>query len=326
MEQKDRLAIQRLQDLVRATCLRRTKQKTLSSGKLELPQRSERIQKVCLHPEDQALYDLIKRAAQEKAAKLDSQPRMGLLSKDREKNIIVLLNCLRLICNHGQQLLPESLKKMIEKASSATDLQQHQIYARECSVCGGELENSSSVKNLLCANCATSEEGSSTPCMQINHANRETGSGLQSAMLGKSKSAKLIHRPSAKILALLENLHRDKSTSVSSCKHRKRYVEMCLFSFGNPRFRLTLCSVVFSYWVGMLDLIEQALDREGICFQRIDGQTSLEGRRKAVLEFNGLPDCTVMLASIGSAAEGYGLLVTCDGLSHDSNRRHLATG
>lgn len=71
-----------------------------------------------------------------------------------------------------------------------------------------------------------------------------------------------------------------------------------------------MCSVVFSYWVRMLDLIEQALCEAGIGFQRIDGQTSLEGRRNAMLDFNGRADCKVMLASIGSAAEGYGLPVT----------------
>jgi SNF2 family DNA or RNA helicase len=57
----------------------------------------------------------------------------------------------------------------------------------------------------------------------------------------------------------------------------------------------------------MLDLIGQALCKEQFRFQRIDGHTSLEGRRKAVQEFNENPDCTVMLASIGSAAEGCGL-------------------
>lgn len=67
----------------------------------------------------------------------------------------------------------------------------------------------------------------------------------------------------------------------------------------------------------MLDLIEQALNRERIGFRRIDGQTSLEGRREALMEFSHLPECVVMLASIGSAAEGYVLLITCGSLSPD---------
>lgn len=55
----------------------------------------------------------------------------------------------------------------------------------------------------------------------------------------------------------------------------------------------------------MLDLVAQALQREPIGFQRINGKTSLEGRRKAMQEFNDNPHCIVLLASIGSSAEGY---------------------
>lgn len=58
----------------------------------------------------------------------------------------------------------------------------------------------------------------------------------------------------------------------------------------------------------MLDLIEEAIRAENMSWQRIDGQTNLEGRRMAVAEFSGRSDCTVMLASIGSAAEGYAYL------------------
>lgn len=55
----------------------------------------------------------------------------------------------------------------------------------------------------------------------------------------------------------------------------------------------------------MLDLIEHAFRAEMISCQRIDGQTSPEGRRKAMSDFSTKSDCTVMLASIGSVAEGH---------------------
>ena len=57
----------------------------------------------------------------------------------------------------------------------------------------------------------------------------------------------------------------------------------------------------------MLDLIETALQMNGFVFQRIDGQKSLEHRTRALNTFNSDPTCTVMLASIGSVAEGYGI-------------------
>jgi len=56
----------------------------------------------------------------------------------------------------------------------------------------------------------------------------------------------------------------------------------------------------------MLDMIETALRTNGFSFQRIDGQKSLEQRTRALDAFNNDPTCTVMLASIGSVAEGYG--------------------
>jgi len=55
----------------------------------------------------------------------------------------------------------------------------------------------------------------------------------------------------------------------------------------------------------MLDLIQQALRQHGFGIQRIDGKTSLEDRSKALHQFGEDPDCTVMLASIGSAGEGW---------------------
>ena len=54
----------------------------------------------------------------------------------------------------------------------------------------------------------------------------------------------------------------------------------------------------------MLDLIQLALQNHGFRFQRIDGSTSLENRKKAFDKFNDDPTYTIMLASIGSAGEG----------------------
>ena len=54
----------------------------------------------------------------------------------------------------------------------------------------------------------------------------------------------------------------------------------------------------------MIDLIELALQKQGYKFQRIDGQTSLQARGEALTQFNEDPECTIMLASIGSCGEG----------------------
>ena len=63
-------------------------------------------------------------------------------------------------------------------------------------------------------------------------------------------------------------------------------------------------SVVFSYWTGMLDLIESPLRKEGLAFRRIDGTCSLKQRAGALRDFKEDPGCTVLLASLGSGGEG----------------------
>lgn len=63
--------------------------------------------------------------------------------------------------------------------------------------------------------------------------------------------------------------------------------------------------MIFSHSTKMLDLIEPALNLYSFRFRRIDGQTSLENRCDALRQFNEVPDCTIMLASIGSCGEGY---------------------
>ncbi|RYP73408.1 hypothetical protein DL770_007777 [Monosporascus sp. CRB-9-2] len=57
-------------------------------------------------------------------------------------------------------------------------------------------------------------------------------------------------------------------------------------------------------WTRMLDLIQQDLRDVGLGIQRIDGQASLQQRRIAMEQFRSDPNCTVMLASVGSAGEG----------------------
>jgi SNF2 family DNA or RNA helicase len=63
-------------------------------------------------------------------------------------------------------------------------------------------------------------------------------------------------------------------------------------------------SVVFSYWTKMLDLVQKALSEFSFGICRIDGSTSLEERSLALDRFNEDPQCSVMLATIGSAGEG----------------------
>ncbi len=54
----------------------------------------------------------------------------------------------------------------------------------------------------------------------------------------------------------------------------------------------------------MLDLISRALTANGIRFERLDGRMSTPQRHRAIQKFRDEPECTVFLATIGSAGVG----------------------
>jgi SNF2 family DNA or RNA helicase len=54
----------------------------------------------------------------------------------------------------------------------------------------------------------------------------------------------------------------------------------------------------------MLDLVELALESEGIGFLRLDGSVALDKRISIIKSFRNDKEYTVLLASIGSAGVG----------------------
>ncbi|KAF4335306.1 helicase-like transcription factor [Fusarium beomiforme] len=97
--------LRRLRILVEATCLRRTKY-SLSQG---LPIPTIRLEKVELNPQDRALYDFFEKQATTNAAQFSNvhahDPSMVPKAK---RNVLSLINNLRRICDHGQDLLSTS--------------------------------------------------------------------------------------------------------------------------------------------------------------------------------------------------------------------------
>lgn len=225
VEEQHDFGIQRLQALVRATCLRRTKQQTLDSGLLSLPQRFERIEYVRLHTDDQGLYDLVKRANQKLSAGLDTPLQKDASERENKKNVMVLLNSLRLICDHGKELVPRLAKSIMEKSSlSIIDRNQEQTDASSCSSCGGESDRSSAFtgpRDFLCINCANSETTTSDIQYNTRLETRKGASAYQIASIDGMGSAT---KPSAKVVALIKNLRQEASISDPTNKPRKRYI------------------------------------------------------------------------------------------------------
>lgn len=60
--------------------------------------------------------------------------------------------------------------------------------------------------------------------------------------------------------------------------------------------------LVFSNWTAFLDLVESAMEEEGINFARLDGSMVSKKREEAVHDFQNNPDVRVFLVSVGLPA------------------------
>jgi SNF2 family DNA or RNA helicase len=107
IQEKKQEGFSRLQILVRTTSLHRTKEGICDA--LNLQPRKEQIEFVKLHQQDQELYDFFKSRAAELASGIrTTDPAVATLEPSQNGSVLSLLNFLRLICNHGQQILPET--------------------------------------------------------------------------------------------------------------------------------------------------------------------------------------------------------------------------
>lgn len=201
---------QKLERLIKATCLRRTK-KALA-GSLDLLPPIEEIEYVELHTEDQELYDFFKMKTASIAANMKSKKRG---KTDKGESILPLMNFLRLICNHGEHLLPSTaMAAWRNRNSTSINLQVMKKFQSTCRICSNELEetNEPILKdrsiggNALCRTCSdedSTSESASQNCGTITQMRmREAGSP------GNLKYSKALARipSSAKVHALLRKL------------------------------------------------------------------------------------------------------------------------
>ncbi|KAI0152567.1 SNF2 family N-terminal domain-containing protein [Hypoxylon sp. NC0597] len=273
---------ERLRSLIRSIALRRTK-KALD-GDLSLPARRETVHWINLDNEERALYNLVKKHF-----------ALAINSGAPVMNTFQFILRLRQICNHGSDLLPQSLRAWLNEAASLWGAVSPLL--QRCEVCDTALDDSNSSYDALscfhqvCQTCLPADDapnngtGSVCPVCDTGIL-EETEGGIKPKPDHKSGSMR--YRPSSKVKALLQNLQNDREVAITS---------------GQPSAK----SVVFSAWTGMLDLIGEALSKNGFVYQRLDGSKSLPERRHALEDFRANSNCIVLLASLGSAAVGLDL-------------------
>lgn len=202
-----------LEDLVRATCLRRTKDATKSS--LKIPRKIERTEGIELHEADLALYEFFREKTAKIAAGLAGQD--GGKSKtstrtNKGANILALINFLRLICNSGKDLLPKSaLEAWRSRNSALVDWQMLRNCSKVCAYCESNIEETDSLSDgspefnchhSICAVCSAQNENTSTD--EVLKCPKCTASRATSR--NSTEPPELHTRLSAKIEALIRNL------------------------------------------------------------------------------------------------------------------------
>ncbi|GIJ99468.1 hypothetical protein Aspvir_001600 [Aspergillus viridinutans] len=281
VRQKQMGGLQKLQYLVAATAFRRTK--SMIKTTIKLPKKVEKIELVQLAGADRDLYEFFKA----KASKTVDQ--LTATAGNKKENTLSLINFLRLICNHGENLLPES-------AINAWRTRQQEQTTDDLSF--GRGPEASSLHAPVSVDGATpgcgvytNDEGSSNAnAVSSSSSSSSSDEFLTSPDVASTPltPSELCICPSAKVKALLKNLEGEQRTDRGTpCRPVK--------------------SVIFSQWTKMLDLVAQALRQHDYKYARIDGQSSLADRRTAIRKLNEDHNCTVMLASIGSAGEGVDL-------------------
>ncbi|KAK5987845.1 SMARCA3-like protein-like protein [Cladobotryum mycophilum] len=299
IKEKSPHGLQRLGSLIKATCLRRTKK--LTQSLFQLPDRHEQTVRLELSPEDRDLYTFFsKKAANIASGAYRHDPQYSFMDGRKNDNILTLINVLRLICDHGEQLLPqsavESWKTSGDNFMDWQKIQDFQEFQAACDLCGSKIDdakvqnvmglNTSSL-HAMCQACHTSVEGNASENEPTSpDRSMPTPSDREGSY---STITTMPAQLPPKLKVLIDNLHQEQS--ISDHNESNRPVK----------------SVVFSSWAKMISLTQRSLEANGFVCARIDGQTSLEGRSQATRQFNNDPKCTVMLATIGSAGEGIDL-------------------
>lgn len=250
-------SLARLRAVVAATCLRRTKANCGLT--LKLPAKRERIESVEMTPEDRGVYGFLQQYAfaatttrkptTARVARGSMVRRRGGYTARKQKqagastNVLALISMLRLICNHGEALLPAMAQRAWRNRDPALlswSMFEKEAGLQRCAACDFGIEDADTVGpageeelacgHVLCESCSltktqTSESQPSCPkCGETGGQGQRSpsspsGANYAAASQNESPIArprKPQYPPSAKLRALLHNLTEELTGSSTS--------------------------------------------------------------------------------------------------------------
>ncbi len=222
LKENPRVGIRRLKDLVRATCLRRTK--ASPTVHLDLLEPVKNIEYVSLSDEDQALYDFFRK----KTTDIAVDTRAAKQAKGNtaiEGNILSHMNILRVICNHGKALLPpRALTAWLQGSNSEADWQMGAVFQASCSLCGVDLGDPEDDNPRSPSPAAGHCDSLCETCYATNKDSTESKSSAARQQGGERAGVLQQTQPSAKVEALLKNLCQEQDAVAEGLAANKRSV------------------------------------------------------------------------------------------------------
>jgi SNF2 family DNA or RNA helicase len=134
-------SLERLQTLIRATCLRRTKD--LIQHGLQLPPKMERVQNIELSQEDKALYEFFKNQTSMFMSGRFSNGKPEKSSPLHRGNILSLINILRRLCDGGTQMLPREALNAWRERDTMPLFHTFESTDKKCHQCGLQIPDGS---------------------------------------------------------------------------------------------------------------------------------------------------------------------------------------
>ena len=281
-----------LQRLLRPIMLRRTKASRLENGVpiISLPPLIVETVRVSLSESDQQDYTRLFNYSRAKYSLLLSEGKI----RTHVTCIFELLLRLRQFCDHphlvasrGDVLSPEALASFMQKYTSEgnsayIDSLQTQLKGGvdlDCPVCLETCEDPVITKcaHVLCRACAMVQVNKNHNCplckTQLSHSDLKTVPRNTKF----SFDVKANWRSSAKIDRLMQLLGENEEPTV-----------------------------VFSQWTSMLDLLEIAMEMQGVSYARLDGSLTKGQRDASLMEFR--QGKKVLLVSLRSGGQGLNLI------------------
>jgi len=264
-----------LREVLKNICLRRTK----SMIDVHFSKRTEKTMFLEFSPAERLLY--------QEARRLDT-------AVGQSNNPLTCILRLRMICNHGNDLIPQLY------TSSSLPAQP----GKTCISCGQlilrhmQIEGAGCPHRVLCERCidlVVDLQIQLENCPQCDLDDASSPQLPPEPVCNRSARPLGYQGPSTKVLALVRNIQRELSGTQTG-------------SSTSPKH------IVFSQWTRMLDLIEYALDDVGLKYCRLDGSLTRRQRDVALGTFKCDPERHVLLISL--KAGGVGLNLTFASRAH----------